>query len=275
MSAIKELIKRSVPKPFWNFLRVLRIKKSIYAFRNYEVERIYHGEKLKVHIQDELSRGWYDKDMAPLYEVDFLKEKGVLKKGAKIFDLGAHQGVVAMILARAVGSEGRVLALEANSHNFKVANLNRDSNSLSQLSFLHSAISNVEGTVLFNKGLNGSVTDANGEWGKEEVACVSIDYLIQKNFKPDLIYLDVEGFEVVVLKGIKEADLKSTSWFIEVHGEALIKQFGGSVTEVLSHFKPADFELFMARDGEKFVPLDFSTSWLKDRFFLIAITKNR
>lgn len=273
MSAVKELIKNSVPKSVWSFLRVLRIKKSIYAFRNYLIERTYQGEKLKVHIQDQMARGWYDKEMEPLHEVDFLKAKGVLKKGAKIFDLGAHQAVVAMILARTVGESGRVLALEANSHNFKVAKLNIESNKLNQLSILHSAISNIQGTVLFNKGLNGSVTDENGEWGKEEVPCVSIDYLIQKYFKPDLIYLDVEGFEVVVLKGIKEADLESTAWFIEVHGEELISQFGGSVTEVLGYFKPASFNLYMAQDGDKFIPLDFSSPWLKDRFFLIAIPK--
>jgi FkbM family methyltransferase len=275
VSTVKDLVKSLVPKPLWSFLRVLRIQKSIYAFKNYTVDRIYHGEELRVHIQDEMARGWYDKEMDPLYEVDFLKAKGVLKSGSKIFDLGAHQGVVAMILARTVGESGRVLALEANSHNFKVANLNAKANKIFHLSFLHSAISNVEGTVLFNKGLNGSVTDENGEWGKEEVPCVSIDYLINKYFKPDLIYLDVEGFEVVVLKGIKESDLKSTSWFIEVHGEALISQFGGTVSDVLSYFKPSDFDLYMALDGDKFIPLDFSSPWLKDRFFLIAIPKNR
>lgn len=273
MSALKELIKNAVPKSLWSFLRVLRIQKSIYAFKNYIVDRTYHGENLQVHIQDEMARGWYDKEMAPLHEVDFLKEKGVLKKGVKIFDLGAHQGVVAMILARTAGDTGKVLALEANSHNFKVANLNRDDNKVTHLTFLHSAISNSEGTVLFNKGLNGSVTNELGEWGKEEVPCVSIDFLIKKYFKPDLIYLDVEGFEVVVLKGIKEADLRSTSWFIEVHGEALIGQFGGTVKEVLSHFPAVTFDLYMAQDGDKFIPLDFSSPWLKDRFFLIAIPK--
>jgi tRNA A58 N-methylase Trm61 len=51
-----------------------------------------------------------------------------LKAGARVFDLGAHQAVVALMLSQLVGHEGEVIALEAERHNFEVAERNRKLN---------------------------------------------------------------------------------------------------------------------------------------------------
>lgn len=44
-----------------------------------------------------------------------LRGRRGLSKGGRIFDLGAHQGVVALMLSRYVGEQGSVLAVEADA----------------------------------------------------------------------------------------------------------------------------------------------------------------
>ncbi len=108
-----------------------------------------------------------------------------LKSGATVFDLGAHQCVVALILSRLVGSTGRVIAVEANAHNVEAARRNRELNLASQLEVVHAAIAEKSGTVLFNCGLNGGVDDGSGQWGRVEVPAVSIDELACQHGMPE------------------------------------------------------------------------------------------
>ena len=61
-----------------------------------------------------MGAGWYDHDWPELPEIALLKQHG-LRPGARVFDIGAHQGVVALMLSKTVGPEGFVLAVEASA----------------------------------------------------------------------------------------------------------------------------------------------------------------
>ena len=77
-----------------------------------------------MHIVDAMGQGWYDQDWPPPAEIGVLSERGRLREGARVFDVGAHQGVVAMMLGDLVGAAGRVVAVEATPHNAEVAGRN-------------------------------------------------------------------------------------------------------------------------------------------------------
>lgn len=127
--------------------------------------------------------------------------KDAFKKGAKVFDLGAHQSVVAMIFAAEVGAQGKVLAVEANEHNYRVGCENKKINHLEQLEILHGAVAKVAGTVEFSDDLNGTIKNNLTTSQSRSVRAFSIDDLIQKYFLPDLIVLDIEGYEALALEG--------------------------------------------------------------------------
>ena len=101
-------------------LRSVRDQIAIRTFKPTIVQHEYGGIGLRVRIADKISARWYDRDFDELPEITFLKQKR-LKQGALVFDLGAHHGVIAMLLARIVGDTGRVIAIEAGEHNFNVA----------------------------------------------------------------------------------------------------------------------------------------------------------
>ncbi len=269
---LKAIAKKVLPQPVWAFLRSQRIQQNKNSFQNKIRSGVYCGHKLSVSLEDPLASGWYSQDWKNLKEIDFLKSYR-LKTGAKVFDLGAHQSVVAMVIAKEVGPQGHVLAVEANKHNHRVGEKNKELNHLKQLTLIHGAVAEKAGTIDFSDDFNGAVKNKKTTSLSTSVLAFSIDDLIKDHFTPDVIFMDIEGFESHALKGAKNALQGPTDWFIEVHGPERIGRFGGSVEEVISPFLAGDYELFMAPDDGDFIPFDQKSPLLKDRFFLIAHKK--
>src|SRR6516165_11386925 len=91
------------------------------------------GHEFEGHIADPLARGWYDHDWDRLGEIDMLGANG-LRGDCRVFDLGAHQNVVAMMWAKEVGPSGTVISVEASRHNVEVGQRNGLSMALQILS---------------------------------------------------------------------------------------------------------------------------------------------
>jgi hypothetical protein len=126
----------------------------------------------------------------------------------------------------------------------------------------------------FNRGLNGQVDDGTGEWGSVEVEAFSIDALSQEYGFPDVLFIDVEGFECQVLEGAKETLARYPDCFVEVHVGAGLEKFGGSAEGIISFFPRDDYELLMASEENRdFVPFDCDAALLQRRFFLLAISR--
>src|SRR5215469_3935234 len=186
-SALKEVAKRSFPQPLWTMLRLARVWSSVHFYRERKVTHVYGGFLLSIWLTDPLAQGWYDVDWPELPEIALLKT-GRLKPGARVFDLGAHQCVVAMMLSRIVGAEGQVVALEANPHNAEVGERNRALNDIAQLKVVHGAAAKQSGTIEFGKGLNGVVAVADRDWGLQRVRAYSVDELTRKFGRPDTLF---------------------------------------------------------------------------------------
>jgi FkbM family methyltransferase len=192
----------------------------------------------------------------------------VLARGATVFDLGAHQAVVALLLARNVGDHGHVVAVEAEPHNARVAEINRELNRSDTVTVLHAAAAATEGSATFAEGLNG-VIDQRTSSGNVTVPAVTIDGLAQRFGTPDLVFIDVEGYEGEVLRGARKTLANgSTSFAVEVH--ATIGDYGDSPSTVAEFF--SDFERYVAREDDD-PPTSLDGSLPPGRFFLVAIPK--
>jgi FkbM family methyltransferase len=265
-SSAKALARHLVPHPLYRRYRRRKVASLIASYLPREVTHTYGGHTLRVRLSDPLAEGWYDHDWGQLEAVSFLREHRVLRPGAKIFDLGAHQGIVALMLAREVGETGRVVAIEAEPHNAHVAAANRELNEAENLIVLHAAGAASPGTISFAEGLNGQI-DERTSAGNVEVTAVTIDDLAREHGTPDLVLIDVEGYEGQVLDGARETLAgRLTSFMVEVH-EAL-GAYGGRADEIVALF--AGFERFVAvEDDEPFLALEGAPP--SGRFFLVAI----
>ena len=272
LSSAKDLARRWLPAPLWTKLRLLRLEHSVRAFKPRQVVHKYGSREFTIHLTDPLAQGWYDKDWPELAEISMLR-RHKLRPSATVFDLGAHQGIVALMLADAVGPSGKVVALEANPHNAAVARRNRDTNNASQIVIEAVAVSDVVGEITFNRGLNGMVDDGSGAWGQIRVPALTVDALAERHGVPDVLFIDVEGFELNALRGARKTLESHPDCFVEMHVGVGLETFGGSVRQIIDALGPG-YDLFMSTEAAP-TPLPFEEGhrYTQSRFFLTAIAR--
>jgi FkbM family methyltransferase len=261
--------KRMLPASVYRLCRQRLLARRIGRFERRIVTHTYGATTLTLELADSLAEAWYDHDWAPLPELERLRDHGLVR-GARVFDVGAHQGVVALMLADVVGDRGTVIAVEAEPHNTRVAATNRTLNAANNLEIVHAAGAATPGTVLFAESLNGHVEDHGSHRGKIRVAAVTVDELATRFGAPDVVIVDVEGFEGEVLAGAAYTIAAGRSTFlVEVHvGHGLDRP----PEEILAVFG-ASYRLMVApAEGgtDRFRDYQNEPDTLSDRFFLIA-----
>jgi len=105
------------------------------------------------------------------------------------------------------------------------------------------------------------------------VISASIDALSLKHGRPDVVMLDVEGYECRALSGATETLRSGPDWFVEVHGGCGLESFGGSIQKVVRRFQDFEYTLYCQTDEhyrEQVCPMSAIS---EGRFFLIA-TRN-
>jgi FkbM family methyltransferase len=255
----------------FHVLQGRRVRRTVTRFQAHTVEHSYGGLRLRVAIEDPVGEDWYDKDWPEQDEIVFLRAHGLVP-GATVFDIGAHQGVVAMILARDV-APGRVLAVEAVPHNVRVAERNLGLNDVANVTIEHTAISDEDGEVYVPGGFNAHVSTTAGA-GLRAVPSVTIDTLAARHGAPDIVFIDVEGYELRALAGAAHvlAGIRPR-WFIEVHVGVGLEEAGGSPGEVLATLTDAGYRTFGAPvDGSSpFRAIAADDPLTEAHFFLVAL----
>jgi FkbM family methyltransferase len=262
-----------VPDPAYRAYRALRVRRYVDRFVPREVEHRYGDTRLRLTLRDPLAAGWYDHDWDDPPEVRVLREHG-LGPGARVFDLGAHQGVVALMLARAVAPGGAVVALEAQPHNARMAEENRRLNDADNLHVIHAAAATTGGTVLVSRELNARVLPGR-RVGKIAVPSVSVDQLADRHGAPDFMLIDVEGYELAVLEGAARTLSKHRpTVVVEVHAGIGLEDAGGSVERIVAVLRGHDYRLDALRvaDGSAgtWSTIDDGVVLPREHHFLLA-----
>jgi FkbM family methyltransferase len=153
--------------------------------------------------------------------------------------------------------------VEACSRNIEIARKNCALNGISSILLLHSAVGESSGTLRFTPAINGQVA-VDTEWASVEVPALTVDALADSYGIPDVLFLDVEGYEGHVLRGSKRTLDTGPDCFVEVHVGCGLEKFGGTVDRLMSCF-PKGYE-FLFLDPET----GAQTTALDRRFYLIA-----
>jgi FkbM family methyltransferase len=151
-----------------------------------------------------------------------------LRPGMTVLDIGANIGYYALMASRAVGPQGRVIAIEPSPANIALLKRNIAINGATNISVLCAAVSNTSGTKTFFlselSNLNTFHADERADQhltGRTiEVRTLTVPEIVKEFGHPDLIRMDVEGHEVEIFNGMIgeiEAGELSPSIIFETH----------------------------------------------------------
>ncbi|HZC50781.1 MAG TPA: FkbM family methyltransferase [Nitrososphaeraceae archaeon] len=169
---------------------------------------------------------------------DDIIERFLPKQGDIVVDIGAHMGRYTIISSKRVGTNGKVVAIEAHPSNFEMLKSNIKLNQLTNVTPLNYAVYSKEtkiklylpdeesGYTMHHSIMSNYVFTKYKDKTEDkfvEVNANTLDYLLQLNKITDVnwVKIDVEGAEFEVLKGAHNVLLnsKDISLLIEVHGK--------------------------------------------------------
>lgn len=183
---------------------------------------------------------WFEEETAFL--------RGLLRPGETVIDIGANYGVYAASLAGAVGTTGRVLAIEPAGATAQ--HLSSTLTAYAQAQCLQSALGKENGeanlVIADNSETNHLIADVQAGQAVESVSLRRLDDVANEFdlSEPDFIKLDAEGAEIDILLGANDL-LRNADPLIMFE-----RKHGASVnTALIEALEEAGFAIFQLLPG--------------------------
>ncbi len=162
------------------------------------------------------------------YEARFNKELlESIKSGDTVWDIGANIGFYTRKFLDIVGTEGHVVAVEPAPSSANACRELINQNNYTNLTVVESALSSEVGTAELSLDEDPTSPTNRLSQSSSNTLTISVttgDFLLENlGYYPNIIKIDVEGFEVEVLKGMETvlSSSKLRAVFIEVHFKLL------------------------------------------------------
>lgn len=144
--------------------------------------------------------------------------RALVRRGSKVLEIGGCYGEFTILLAKCAGPEGAVVTIEGTPNNFKVLQKNIQLNNLTNVSAYNYFIANGTDHVDYAPTENhpyGAIARMNQKDDGHHtnilsVPAINVTSLLEKiGFSPDVIFMDIEGFEVDVFEDLSGGYLRN------------------------------------------------------------------
>ena len=178
------------------------------------------------------------------YSMDEQFFRRVLRPGDVAVDVGANIGTLALCASSCVGPRGRVYAIEAHPRTFGYLAGNIKLNCVANVRAIHAAAGETSGSTAFTDGM---LDDQNRVVvaGPVRVPVRSLDELIPAVRPIRLLKIDVEGYELFVLRGARRL-LEITECVYFESWKRHYDEFGYRLADIRSLLVGCGFKLFRA-----------------------------
>jgi len=191
---------------------------------------------------------WFD----PQYESwDREIVTAFVRRDDTVVDVGANIGLVALESARAAGPRGRVVAYEPHPriHRYLVSNIQL--NGVTNVDARQVAIGSEAGAIRFTDGQADDMNAVSNSGGLLVPAATLDQDLADVEGPIGFLKVDVEGYELPVLRGASGTIARSRCLYVEV-AEDHFRRFGYHVEDVLELMSDAGLELYR-RSGQAWI----------------------
>jgi len=146
-----------------------------------------------------------------------------IKSGDTVIDVGANIGSLTLVAAKLTGPQGKVICFEPSPRFSDIIKNNINLNNFSEFVSVQAvALGKEPHTVYLNEQVADDTTNHIDTFGTS-VRQVTLDSCTKELEKVDFLKIDVEGYELEVLKGSSETIQKTKCLYIEFISNNLIQ----------------------------------------------------
>ncbi len=243
-SELRPLIARAVPPAVKRWLRRALLWKKRSQFRPYVLNRSVQGELIPTYIADATGQDWYGRAEVISPELPFIRDH-MISASDLVFDVGSHHGFYAAYMARRAA---RLVAIEPNPYNLPFLRKNIELNHLQNVIVRQAAVGDSIGKVslLQESDWGGIECSDTGALPTVDVDLLTLDQLAAEYGFPQLVKIDVEGFEGSALRGASQILQRRPKIALEVHVEWACR-YGSSVQEILDLLHLESYRVWVLR----------------------------
>ena len=187
-----------------------------------------------------------------------------IEPGMTIFEIGGNIGYQTFRMYEGLDGKGKIIVFEPDPRNFELLNKNVIENGYENLIELYpNAVADSVGVSELHlssaTNLSSLIESRHTTQGKVKVNCVSItDFANSKNIVPNFIKMDIEGMEVLALKGMRELIEKDFPCKIlfEVHPNVYSQEL--NLEDELKYFISKGFNVKYVISATNEVPEQYS-----------------
>jgi FkbM family methyltransferase len=197
------------------------------------------------------------------FEIELLRK--LAQPETTFADVGANIGLFSAVASKIVGENGRVFAFEPEPDNFALLNYNLKANGMTNVTTVQTAIGAHADTLKLNLQANSIGTHSllalpdKTVTSQVEVPVITLDdYFTKQGVWPQLIKIDVEGYEPFVLEGAQKTLGEVKTLMLEYMKSQITANYGvDKFTSLLASF-PYLYRIDEAkRRLEPIAPSDF------------------
>lgn len=227
----------------------------------------FEGMKLKTNGDDvvvtiALVNGNYEPFTLRIFRALIREAMGKVDAGSFVFaDLGANIGIFTVVAA-GIDSRLKVFAFEPNPVSYEILRDNINLNGLVNATAVNAAVGETGGTASLDvSSYSAGMYSIYGKGSKRvDVAVVSLDgFFSEQGIRPRLVKADVEGYEPLVLRGMKKILQTGPLWMIIEFNPELLKRGGKDAVEFLKELE-LQFDGIYCLDDVEEVPIRYQSS---------------
>ena len=216
-----------------------------------ETKERRHGHVMRLDLKDFFQRcGYY---MSSYHEEEVLTVLSHgLHPGDRVIDGGTNIGLVMMYAAGEVGPSGRVYAFEPSPELIPTVRWHMEQNNLNQVTLFEAGISDEKAThtllipTLDNSGA-GTLGKLPPRYGKDVRAIGQVhtlrgdDVLDPDDTRPLFIKLDIEGFELKAMQGLRQTIERHKPAILCEMLDEMLAMNGASSMDILAFLHPLGY----------------------------------
>jgi FkbM family methyltransferase len=191
--------------------------------------------------------GWSDSqkdELITLFKVE---------KGESFLDVGAYMGFGDVRMSREIGTNGRIVAVEADEKARSLLELNLSANNISNVTIIPAAVSDHDGFETFyrtERQANSLISDVVSSDNSCQVETLSIDSILRRTSMPSVnrISLTINGAEVEAIDGMQST--VENNKFLRISAAGWYRRNGQRISTIIApKLRAYGLQVAVGRDG--------------------------